>query len=240
MLILESEAASTDIHTHVLAGSSKGHLDDTDRLARRTLIQENAVRVGRRIHLRIPKRHEARNVPCPQVLVGTARGPCEGKGRDGLIFGERVAHLKGPHSATGSFAAAVTRSEALDSSFPTISPHDARRHRQPTRLEPVGRQQVEIPRGDQPPRRTLARIGSASPGRHIRDEHLVAHEDHHLRMLLSPEGRSPQLAAHHPQPQRRRRTTAPQRTARRDIRRCVIYPEPTQRGTALTPSSGCH
>ena len=65
----------------------------------------------------------------------------------------------------------------------------------PTRLEPVGRQQVEIPRGDQPPRRTLARIGSGSPGRHIRDEHLVAHEDHHLRMLLSPEGRSPQPTA---------------------------------------------
>ena len=51
---------------------------------------------------------------------------CEGKGRDGLIFGDGAPHLKGPHSVTGWFVAAVTRSQALDSSFLTITSHDLR------------------------------------------------------------------------------------------------------------------
>ena len=51
---------------------------------------------------------------------------CEGKGRDGLIFGGGVSHLKGPHSTNGWFVAAVKRSQALDNSFPTITPHDLR------------------------------------------------------------------------------------------------------------------
>ncbi|GGK93336.1 hypothetical protein GCM10007382_11890 [Salinibacterium xinjiangense] len=71
MLILESEAASPDAFTHVLAGSSEGHLDGTGPLAR----------------------------------------ACEGKGHD---------------SVTGRFVGAVTRSQALHSSFRTISPHDLR------------------------------------------------------------------------------------------------------------------
>ena len=43
-----------------------------------------------------------------------------------LIFGDGLSHLKGPHSVTGWFVAAVRRSQALDGSFPTITPHDLR------------------------------------------------------------------------------------------------------------------
>lgn len=97
-----------------------------DTLRRRMLVQENAVNVGGRIHVGTPKSHEARSVPYPKFLSEPLALACEGKAQQGLIFGDGVSHLKGPHSITGWFVAAVKRSQALDSSFPTITPHDLR------------------------------------------------------------------------------------------------------------------
>ena len=37
-----------------------------------------------------------------------------------------MSHLKGTHSVTGRFVAAVTQSQALDRFFPTITAHDPR------------------------------------------------------------------------------------------------------------------
>jgi integrase len=51
---------------------------------------------------------------------------CEGKDRDGLVFGEGTRHLRHPASASGWFIYAVKRAQARDKNFPTITPHNLR------------------------------------------------------------------------------------------------------------------
>lgn len=43
-----------------------------------------------------------------------------------LLFGNGVAHLKTPHSVSGWFTLAVKRSQIVDPTFPTVTPHDLR------------------------------------------------------------------------------------------------------------------
>ena len=97
-----------------------------DALRRRLLVEENAVTVGSTHHLGTPKTHERRSVPFPKFLSVPLAKACEGKGRDGLLFGNGISHLRKPGSGQGWFWQAVQKSKAKDPSFPDVTPHDLR------------------------------------------------------------------------------------------------------------------
>nr|WP_297345211.1 tyrosine-type recombinase/integrase [Amnibacterium sp.] len=72
-----------------------------DLTRRRARIEENAVKVARRIFVGTPKMHEARSVPVPPFLVDTLAIECIGKTRDQLVArrclrGDDTRHLRGP------------------------------------------------------------------------------------------------------------------------------------------------
>ena len=67
-----------------------------DALRRRVQVTENAVAYGRTVHLGTPKSHEARNVPYPRFLAEPIAALCVGKGRDDLLFGSGLAHMRRP------------------------------------------------------------------------------------------------------------------------------------------------
>ncbi|TFD85014.1 site-specific integrase [Cryobacterium lactosi] len=97
-----------------------------DALRRRVFIAENAVAVGSQIIVGTPKTHEARSVPYPKFLSEAIARQCEGKGRDGLLFGDGVRHQPQSNSHGGWFANAVARAQEVDPDFPMITPHDLR------------------------------------------------------------------------------------------------------------------
>jgi integrase len=97
-----------------------------DTLRRRVFVAENAVAVGSRIIVGTPKTHEARSVPYPKFLSERIARACEGKGREGLIFGDGVHHQHQSNSNGGWFANAVARAQKIDTDFPSITPHDLR------------------------------------------------------------------------------------------------------------------
>jgi integrase len=51
---------------------------------------------------------------------------CEGKDREGLLFGDGLHHQPHSNSTGGWFVNAVKNSQKIDPSFPTITPHDLR------------------------------------------------------------------------------------------------------------------
>ncbi|WP_167140106.1 tyrosine-type recombinase/integrase [Diaminobutyricimonas sp. TR449] len=95
-------------------------------LKRRVNVVENAVLVGRDIHVGTPKTHEARSVPYPKSIAAELETLIAGKGRDALLFGDGKTHLRLPHNEHGWFANAVKRCRAADSDFPRVTPHDLR------------------------------------------------------------------------------------------------------------------
>ena len=112
-----------------------------DALRRRVSVEENAVLVGGVIHLGTPKTHEARSVPYPQFLALQISKLCEGKGRDELLFGDGLVHMRLPNSVKGWFAGAVNRVLELEAKaaaeakargedepvrMPRVTPHDLR------------------------------------------------------------------------------------------------------------------
>lgn len=112
-----------------------------DALRRRVNVEENAVMVGSVIHIGTPKTHEARSVPYPEFLALPIAKLCEGKGREDLVFGNGVMHLRLPNSRDGWFSAAVNRildAEAKAAAeakargegelprMPRVTPHDLR------------------------------------------------------------------------------------------------------------------
>jgi len=97
-----------------------------DALRRRLLVEENAVTVGAHHHVGTPKTHEKRSVPYPKFLAEPLARACEGKGRDGLLFGNGIAYLRKPGSGQGWFWNAVQASQAKDPTFPDVTPHDLR------------------------------------------------------------------------------------------------------------------
>ncbi len=82
--------------------------------------------VGKDVVVGTPKTHEARSVPYPKFLSEPIARECEGKDRDGLLFGGGLAHLKRSDSTSGWFQHAVLRAQAVDPTFPRVTPHDLR------------------------------------------------------------------------------------------------------------------
>jgi integrase len=112
-----------------------------DALRRRVNVVENAVLVGGVIHVGTPKTHEAHSVPYPEFLALPIAKLCEGKGRDELLFGDGLVHMRLPNSVRGWFAGAVNRVLELEAKtaaaarvrgdeeparMPRVTPHDLR------------------------------------------------------------------------------------------------------------------
>jgi integrase len=97
-----------------------------DMLRRRLLIEDNAVWVKGQFEIGTPKTGDRREVPMPVFLIPTLARLCEGKARDAFVLGDGIIPLPRPHGATGWFVRAIRRAQAVDPSFPTITPHDLR------------------------------------------------------------------------------------------------------------------
>ena len=90
------------IHRAALGELTALRVRDVDALRRRLAVNENAVRVGAEIHVGSPKTHELRSVPYPEFLELPIAKMCEGKARDGLLFGDGVDYLGRPRSSGAS------------------------------------------------------------------------------------------------------------------------------------------
>jgi integrase len=99
---------------------------DLNALRRRLSVRENAVRVGGIIIVGTPKTHASRSVPFPDLLTFHRAKSAESKSPDQLLFGGGTTHLATPSAHDGWFVAAVTKAQAIDPSFPRVTPHDLR------------------------------------------------------------------------------------------------------------------
>jgi len=114
-------------YTGLRWGEATGlRLRNVDTLRRRVHVEENAVMVGAVIEVGTPKSHASRSVPFPQFLALEIGRLCEGKARDGLLFGDGHTHMRLPNSRDGWFAAAVKRAQSSDPAMPRVTPHDLR------------------------------------------------------------------------------------------------------------------
>lgn len=101
-------------------------VQDVDMLRRRAVVRENAVRIGREIHVGTPKTHRVRSVPFPTFMSEPIARACEGKGRDRLVFGDGLTHVRATYGERGWFANAVRAAQAEDADFPRLTLHDLR------------------------------------------------------------------------------------------------------------------
>lgn len=115
--------AYTGLRWGEMTGLRVRHLD---MLRRRISVEENAVAVGSEIIPGTPKSHERRSVPFPKLLSERLAKQCEGKSRDGFVFGNGVDYVKPSGSDHGWFTACVERAQASDKAFPRVTPHDLR------------------------------------------------------------------------------------------------------------------
>lgn len=99
---------------------------DLNMLRKRIHIERNAVWVRGVYIVGTPKTGEARQVAMPHFLVHELAKACEGKGREGYVFGSGAAQLPYPSSERGWFRKAVIAAQEVDSTIPTITPHDLR------------------------------------------------------------------------------------------------------------------
>jgi integrase len=130
--LLASEARYPDLvlflsYTGLRWGEATGlRVRDVDPIRRRVYVQENAVMVNGSVRTGTPKTHANRSVPFPDFLESFLRTDVRGKSPEQLVFGMGDEHLRLPNSQDGWFARAVRRSQAIDSDFPRVSPHDLR------------------------------------------------------------------------------------------------------------------
>ncbi|MBT2517459.1 tyrosine-type recombinase/integrase [Streptomyces sp. ISL-90] len=73
-----------------------------------------------------PKTHEARTVPIPAFLVDELSRLCVGKGREHLLFGNGLDHVRHPDGRRGWYVSAIGRAQADDPQFPKLTLHDLR------------------------------------------------------------------------------------------------------------------
>ncbi|WP_417564479.1 tyrosine-type recombinase/integrase [Microbacterium sp.] len=99
---------------------------DIDTSRRRLHVQENAVTVNGTIHVGTPKTHRSRTVPYPEFYAPFIVTAIDGKRPCDLVFGDGREHPRPPSSQSGWFAAAVKRTQAQDTGFPRVTPHDLR------------------------------------------------------------------------------------------------------------------
>jgi integrase len=99
---------------------------DLDLLKRRLTVTENAPLVAGVIRVGTPKANEARSLVYPEFLAVMLAKECEGKGRESLVFGDGHNYLATPKHGHGWVERAVRQCQALDDTFPRVTPHDLR------------------------------------------------------------------------------------------------------------------
>ena len=97
-------------------------VEHLDLLRRRLHVVDNAVQVGKTVHVGTPKSHQHRTVPIPPFLVDELAHQCEGLARGDLVFSGRDGErLRRSVSTTGWFEKAVGRAGIV-----RVTPHDLR------------------------------------------------------------------------------------------------------------------
>ncbi|WP_111510928.1 site-specific integrase [Mycobacterium kyogaense] len=100
---------------------------DIDFLRRRVELHENAVLVGRQVHVGTLKTGHHRTVPLSGFVVDALSVCCEGKARGDLIWpSQSGGHLGPPSSHKSWLSGAVDRCMAADPTFPRITAHALR------------------------------------------------------------------------------------------------------------------
>ncbi|BBY13822.1 tyrosine-type recombinase/integrase [Mycobacterium marseillense] len=101
-------------------------VQDFDMLRRRVNVSRSVTESGG-LQWSTPKSWERRSVPFPAVLAEELASLMIGKARDHLVFTDlRGGVLRNSNWRTRVFRPAVQRCQAVDASFPTITPHDLR------------------------------------------------------------------------------------------------------------------
>lgn len=132
--LLSTEARTYSTLVNLLAytglrwGEATGlRVGDFNALSRELHVTENAVMVGAVIVIGSPKNHELRTVSVAGFLIPLLARLCEGKGREDLIFGAGLEHLKHPDGRKSWWAYAKRRAIAIDSDIPaSLTLHDLR------------------------------------------------------------------------------------------------------------------
>lgn len=100
---------------------------DVDVVQRRLNVHENAVMVGSKVHVGTPKTHASRSVPYPAFLADElSKVVASRPSQESIVFGDGFDHMRLPNSRDGWFAASVKRVQAIDPSFPKVTPHSLR------------------------------------------------------------------------------------------------------------------
>lgn len=96
---------------------------DVNLAGRRLMVEQNAVRVGSKIHVGTPKSHERRTVPLPRFLAPLIEDACTDKLPDALLFtGPDGGFLPRAKKQVGWFRIAL-EGAGVD---PAMTPHDMR------------------------------------------------------------------------------------------------------------------
>jgi integrase len=101
-------------------------VQDFEMLRRRVNVSRSVTEVGG-LHWGTPKSWERRSVPFPSALAKDLAALMGGKGRDDLVFTDlRGGVLRNSNWRARVFRPAVKSCQAVDETFPTITPHDLR------------------------------------------------------------------------------------------------------------------
>lgn len=101
-------------------------VQDFDMLRRRVSVSRSVTESGGLVWS-TPKTWERRSVPFPAVLCDELAALMIGKARDDLVFtDQRGGVLRNSNWRARVFRPAVAKCQAMDETFPTITPHDVR------------------------------------------------------------------------------------------------------------------
>jgi integrase len=101
-------------------------VQDFDMLRRRVNVSRSVTESGG-LQWSTPKSWERRSVPFPTALAGELAALMIGKDRDDLVFTDlRCGVLSNSNWRARVFRPAIERCQALDDTFPAITPHDLR------------------------------------------------------------------------------------------------------------------
>lgn len=89
-------------------------------------IEDNLVVVKGEYVTGTPKSGKSREVPMPVFLIDTLRRISATRPREAYIWGDGTAPLTYPNGSERWFGMAVQRAQAIDPTFPDITPHDCR------------------------------------------------------------------------------------------------------------------
>lgn len=96
-------------------------------LRKRIRVEDNAVILRGDYEIGTPKSGATRDIPIPPHLLKRIARLCEGKAPDAFLLGGGTAPMPYPHPTSGWFVKAVRTAQQIDTSIPSITPHDLRR-----------------------------------------------------------------------------------------------------------------